>query len=289
MTKRVQDSLTSKDGRLNEQSTTIPSEKGNGPASRPGSAKFPSSVEMGPKKFGEWVEQQILKNLKNPARHYPEEGQEPERVHSQRQLGLEAPAMTMAGSESARLLAAVSFAAKKHRDQRRKDVDASPYINHPLAVAETLTNVGDVTDLNVLIAALLHDTLEDTETTPEELEVFGPAVRKLVMDVTDDKETPKEERKQQQIEHAPELSHEAKIIKLGDKIYNVRDVIVNPPTRWSVDRRREYLSWAGQVVAGCRGSNPALEAHFDELLFQGQAALAADSRLPIRIDSLDQG
>ena len=103
MTKPVQDSLTRKDGRLNEQSTTIPSGKGNGPASRPGSAKFPSSVEMGPKKFGEGGEQQILKNLKNPARHYPEEGQEPERVHSQRQLGLEVPAMTMAGSESARL------------------------------------------------------------------------------------------------------------------------------------------------------------------------------------------
>ena len=183
--------------------------------------------------------------------------------------------MTMAGSESARLLAAMSFAAKKHRDQRRKDVDASPYINHPLAVAETLTNVGDVTDLNVLIAALLHDTLEDTETTPEELQKgFGPAVCKLVMDVTDDKETPKEERKQQQIEHAPELSHEAKLIKLGDKICNVRDVIVNPPTRWSLDRRREYLRWAGQVVAGCRGSNPALEAHFDELLHAGQEVLS---------------
>ena len=142
-------------------------------------------------------------------------------------------------------------------------------------MAETLSEVGGVTDLNVLIAALLHDTLEDTETTPEELQKgFGPAVCKLVEDVTDDKETPKEERKQQQIEHAPELSHEAKLIKLGDKICNVRDVIVNPPTHWSVDRRQKYLHWSSQVVAGCRGCNAALESYYDALLHAGQEVLS---------------
>ena len=179
------------------------------------------------------------------------------------------------GSDSARLLAAASFAAKKHRDQRRKGADATPYINHPLAVAETLSDVGGVTDTDILRAALLHDTVEDTGTTLEELEdAFGLAVCKLVKEVSDDKDLPKDERKELQIEHAPKLSREAKSIKLADKICNIDDVLKNPPVKWSLDRRREYLRWAGQVVAGCRGSNPALEAHFDELLREGRKVLS---------------
>ena len=180
------------------------------------------------------------------------------------------------GSDSARLLAAASFAAKKHRDQRRKGADATPYINHPLAVAETLSDVGGVTDTDILRAALLHDTIEDTGTTLEELEdAFGLAVRKLVEEVSDDKNLPKDERKKSQIEHAPKLSRGAKSIKLADKICNINDVIKHPPVKWSLDRRREYLRWAGQVVAGCRGSNPALEAHFDALLCEGRKVLGS--------------
>ena len=132
-----------------------------------------------------------------------------------------------------------------------------------------------MTDTDILSAALLHDTVEDTGTTLQELEdVFGLAVCKLVEEVSDDKDLPKDERKKSEIKHAPKLSREAKSIKLADKICNIDDVIKHPPVKWSLDRRREYLRWAGQVVAGCRGGNPALEAHFDELLRAGQEVLS---------------
>jgi guanosine-3',5'-bis(diphosphate) 3'-pyrophosphohydrolase len=135
-----------------------------------------------------------------------------------------------------------------------------------LAVAETLTRHG-VTDPVVIQAALLHDTVEDTETTREELErEFGNAVSAVVMEVTDDKSLPKAERKRLQIEHAPGISVAAKLVKLADKICNARDVSENPPADWSVDRRREYLEWTRAVVAGCRGVNDGLERAFDELV-----------------------
>ena len=172
------------------------------------------------------------------------------------------------------LLAAVHFAADKHRDQRRKDAGASPYVNHPIEVAETLARVGAVGDAVALQAALLHDTLEDTLTTPAELEqAFGREVRAVVEEVTDDKALPKAERKRRQIEHARALSPRAKLVKLADKICNVRDVIHDPPATWSRERRRQYLEWAAAVVDGCRGVNDALETCFDELLQEGRRAL----------------
>jgi guanosine-3',5'-bis(diphosphate) 3'-pyrophosphohydrolase len=126
------------------------------------------------------------------------------------------------------------------------------------------------------MAAVLHDTIEDTETSPEELEArFGSEVRALVLEVTDDKQLPKAERKRLQIQHAPLRSRKAKIIKLGDKIANVRDVTNTPPEAWSLQRRREYLDWTSQVVQGCRGSNPGLESYYDEVLQTGHAALEA--------------
>jgi guanosine-3',5'-bis(diphosphate) 3'-pyrophosphohydrolase len=170
----------------------------------------------------------------------------------------------------------VQFAAQKHRSQRRKDVEASPYINHPIEVATTLATRGGVADLSILIAAVLHDTIEDTETTAQELEDrFGPEVRALVLEVTDDKRLPKAERKRLQIEHTPLCSAKAKTIKLGDKIANVRDVTTAPPADWSATRRREYLDWTEQVARGCRGSNPALESYYDEVLRAGRTALEA--------------
>ena len=176
--------------------------------------------------------------------------------------------------DSIALLKALHFAADKHRDQRRKDVDASPYINHPIEVAELLARVGGVTDLVTLQGAILHDTIEDTDTTPEELEeVFGPEVRSVVEEVTDDTNLPKADRKRLQIEHARRGSQKAKTIKLGDKIANVRDVTNAPPKSWSVERRREYLDWTDQVVQGCRGSNPGLERYYDEVLQAGYASL----------------
>jgi len=174
----------------------------------------------------------------------------------------------------AALLKALHFAANKHRDQRRKDVEASPYINHPIEVAEVLARVGGVTDLVTLQGAVLHDTLEDTKTTPEELEAaFGAEVRRVVEEVTDDKRLPKAERKRLQIEHAPHLSARAKQIKLADKISNVRGVTQAPPADWPLARRQEYLNWTEQVVAGCRGCNAALEDFYDRVLAEGQRVL----------------
>ncbi len=167
-------------------------------------------------------------------------------------------------AELALLLKALAFAAHKHRDQRRKDAEASPYINHPIALANLLVNEGGVTDVEVLCAALLHDTVEDTATTPEELaDAFGARVAGIVAEVTDDQRLPKAERKRLQIEHAAGLTPEAKLVKLADKICNLRDVATRPPAHWDLGRRREYFEWAKKVVDGVRGAHPRLEAAFD--------------------------
>ena len=173
------------------------------------------------------------------------------------------------------LLRAVHFAADKHRDQRRKGADASPYINHPIEVAEVLARVGGVSDLATLQAGVLHDTVEDTEATFEELEDrFGPDVAALVAEVSDDKSLPSEERKRRQVEHAPRLSRAAKEIKLADKICNVRDVQSDPPASWDLERRLGYLDWTAAVVEGCRGANAALEGRYDQVLREARGALA---------------
>lgn len=165
------------------------------------------------------------------------------------------------------LVKAVAFAADKHRTQRRKDADASPYINHPIALANVLANEGGITDVAVLSAAVLHDTIEDTNTTAEELTViFGTRITATVLDVTDDKSLDKHVRKQRQIEHAPHLSREAKLVKLADKICNLRDILASPPADWPPERKQGYFEWAAKVVAGVRGVHPELEAVFDGLL-----------------------
>ena len=172
------------------------------------------------------------------------------------------------------ILKAMCFSAEKHRDQRRKDSKSSPYINHPIHVAETLWSVGDVTDITVLVASILHDTIEDTGTKPEEIRAeFGEDVLALVLEVTDDKSLPRQVRKQLQVQTAPHKTHSAKLLKLADKICNVRDILTSPPTAWSLARRREYLLWTEQVVAGLRGVNARLESQYDELLASGKQAL----------------
>jgi GTP diphosphokinase / guanosine-3',5'-bis(diphosphate) 3'-diphosphatase len=170
-----------------------------------------------------------------------------------------------------KLLEAASFAAKKHAGQTRKGANAEPYINHPLEVANLLANIGKIEDYDILIAALLHDTIEDTKTTKTELtNRFGKKVCRYVMEVTDDKSLPKATRKQLQIEHAPHLSHGAKCIKLGDKISNIRDVSENPPKDWSKKRRLEYIEWGEKVINGLRGTNAKLEEYFDNLVETGK-------------------
>ena len=177
----------------------------------------------------------------------------------------------------AAVLKALHFAATKHRDQRRKGVEASPYINHPIEVAELLARVGGVTDLVILQSAILHDTIEDTKTAPDELEAaFGTEVRQLVEEVTDNKALPKAQRKRLQIEHAPDLSKRAKQIKLADKISNVRSVTQFPPADWSLERRREYLDWSEQVASGLRGCNSSLEDLYGEVLHDARRALSSE-------------
>lgn len=178
-------------------------------------------------------------------------------------------------ADPTRLLHALHFAAERHAHQRRKGAAALPYVNHCIEVALRLARAG-VTDEATLLAAVLHDTVEDTATTPAELlERFGPEVAALVAEVTDDKSLAKAERKALQVAHAPSRSPGARAIKLADKTCNVRDVSRDPPGHWDHARRVAYLDWAERVVAGLRGAHPALEAEFDRVLAEGRARLAA--------------
>jgi guanosine-3',5'-bis(diphosphate) 3'-pyrophosphohydrolase len=162
------------------------------------------------------------------------------------------------------VLKAAQFAAIRHRMQRRKDREATPYINHPLTLADILWREGGVRDALVLAAALLHDTVEDTRTTSAEIKrEFGPAIAGVVAEVTDNKRLHKMTRKRLQIEHAPRLSRRAKLVKLADKIANLRDMHKSPPAGWPLARRREYFDWSRQVVDGLRGASPPLERAFD--------------------------
>jgi guanosine-3',5'-bis(diphosphate) 3'-pyrophosphohydrolase len=179
--------------------------------------------------------------------------------------------------DPATLLRALVFAAERHRRQRRKDAEASPYINHPIAVAAVLAEAGQVTDEALLVAAVLHDTVEDTPTSFDEIAaLFGSTVADLVREVSDDKSLPKQRRKELQIEHAASGSPRAKQLKIADKICNVRDLAAGRPESWDVTRCRDYVAWAQDVVAGCRGVNAGLDATFDESVAKARKALSAE-------------
>lgn len=170
---------------------------------------------------------------------------------------------------------AVDFAARKHRDHRRMGKHKEPYINHPIEVAALVAAAG--ASIKVIVAAVLHDTLEDTETTSAELELeFGEEVAHLVLEVSDDKKLPKATRKQLQIEHAPGLSHKAAMIKLADKTSNIRSLATDPPRGWDRQQQGEYLEWAKAVVDGCRhNANENAGRAFDAAYKDGVAALDA--------------
>lgn len=162
------------------------------------------------------------------------------------------------------VIKALAFAAHKHRDQRRKDASGSPYINHPIDLAHVLSREGGVTDPHVIAAALLHDTIEDTETTPDEIRrAFGREICEIVLEVTDDESLPAAERKRLQIEKSGQASEKARLVKLADKICNLRDMLANPPASWEIDRKQRYFDWAKQVVDQMRGTNNQLETVFD--------------------------
>ncbi|XP_041356489.1 guanosine-3',5'-bis(diphosphate) 3'-pyrophosphohydrolase MESH1-like [Gigantopelta aegis] len=165
------------------------------------------------------------------------------------------------------IIRCTDFAARKHKGQRRKDSESTPYINHPIGVAFILTEEAGISDVAVIQAALLHDTVEDTHTTIEEIgREFGDEVKGLVSEVTDDKSLPKLERKQQQILHAPHASHKAKLVKLADKLYNLRDLKRGAPVGWSESRVHEYFEWSAKVIDGLRGTNKHMEDALDGLL-----------------------
>ena len=169
-------------------------------------------------------------------------------------------------TDLALVLKAVHFAADKHRAQSRKDEANTPYINHPIALTNLLSNYAGITDANVLAAAILHDTVEDTDATVEDIEeLFGRKIRDIVMEVTDDKSLPSAERKRLQIEHAGKLSYEARLVKLADKICNLQDIFARPPVKWSMERKREYFEWAKAVIDKMHGTNEKLERLFDEI------------------------
>lgn len=117
----------------------------------------------------------------------------------------------------------------------------------------------------LVLGGLLHDAIEDTDTTLEELEdAFGPEVFALVAEVSDDKILPQSEGRRLQVETASQKSTRAKMVKLADKTSNLRSLIDSPPVSWDIGRRRDYLAWTREVTAGCRGVNSELEACFDE-------------------------
>lgn len=179
----------------------------------------------------------------------------------------------MAGAGFDLLLKAASYSAAQHRDQRRKDINASPYINHPIQVAEVLASVG-VENIELLCASLLHDTIEDTDSSEQDIErLFGAEILGLVKEVTDDKTLSKEMRKQRQVESASRKSRLAKQLKIADKLCNVRDINLDSPRSWSDERKQEYLDWAESVVAGCRGVNENLDQKFDEALARSRDTL----------------
>ncbi|MBX9810903.1 MAG: HD domain-containing protein [Burkholderiales bacterium] len=164
------------------------------------------------------------------------------------------------------ILRAVAFAAHKHRDQRRKDKDASPYINHPIQLATVLWEEGGVRDAEVIAAALLHDTLEDTETSLQELRgEFGEEIAAVVLEVTDTQWIKKQVRKRLQVARAKYSSGKARLVKLADKICNLRDIAAHPPAGWALERKRQYFDWAKEVVDQLRGTHAGLEQKFDEV------------------------
>uniref|UniRef100_A0A8R1XN48 Guanosine-3',5'-bis(diphosphate) 3'-pyrophosphohydrolase MESH1 n=1 Tax=Onchocerca volvulus TaxID=6282 RepID=A0A8R1XN48_ONCVO len=165
------------------------------------------------------------------------------------------------------IVKACNFAAERHRLQRRKDAMQTPYINHPIGVANILTCEAGVLDTVTIVAALLHDTIEDTATTLQEInDLFGKEIGQIVQECTDDKNLPVSVRKQLQVKNAAKHSHKAKLVHLADKLYNLRDLERETPVGWDAKRVKEYFIWSKAVVSGLKGTNEALEIALDDVI-----------------------
>jgi (p)ppGpp synthase/HD superfamily hydrolase len=189
--------------------------------------------------------------------------------------------MNQTDTGAATILRAAVFAARVHAGHRRKGASAEPYVNHVLEVAQILAEHGAPTE--AVIAGLLHDTVEDSDNDPEPITharlvaEFGEAVAGLVAEATDDKSLPKESRKALQVKLAPKKTEAAKMLKLADKISNLRAIAASPPANWEHARRVEYVGWAGRVAVGLKGANPALDALFEATYRDAMAKLAAEA------------
>jgi (p)ppGpp synthase/HD superfamily hydrolase len=174
---------------------------------------------------------------------------------------------------------ALDFAARKHVHQRRKGESAEPYINHLAEVARLLAAAPENNNAAVTVAGLLHDTLEDTDTSYAELAAeFGAEIASLVREVTDNKALPKEARKKHQEDHARHASDGAKMIKIADKTSNLHSIVNSPPRGWDLARKKEYFDWAKRVVEGCRGVSDYLEDEFDRAWSVGAKAFGLDEK-----------
>ena len=189
--------------------------------------------------------------------------------------------MSQADTGVALLLRVAVFAGRVHATHRRKGASGEPYVNHVLEVAQILAEHDAPPE--AVIAGLLHDTVEDSDQDPEPITherlvaEFGETVARIVAEATDDKSLPKETRKALQVKHAPHKSDAAKMLKLADKISNLRAITASPPAGWDHGRRVEYVGWAGRVAAGLKGVNPALDALFDATYRDAMARLAAEA------------
>ena len=178
------------------------------------------------------------------------------------------------GLDLVKILDAAVFAAEKHQGDVRKNKQRSPYITHPLLVAEAILRIGEIQNVTILTAAILHDTIEDTETTTDDIrERFGEEVLSIILEVTDDKSLSKMVRKRLQVAHATELSYEARVVKLADKLINCRDILNDPPEYWTLKRRQDYIQWGADVLYRIRGTNPQLEAAFDRVIARAEKEL----------------
>ncbi len=184
-------------------------------------------------------------------------------------------------TQEARVLRAAVFAARVHATHRRKGAAAEPYVNHVLEVAQILAEHGAPEE--AILAGLLHDTVEDSDQDPDPITherlvaEFGEAIASIVAEATDDKSLPKETRKALQVRNAPKKSDAAKMLKLADKISNLRAIMAAPPANWEHARRVEYVGWAGRVAVGLKGVNPALDALFEATYRDAMAKLAEEA------------
>jgi len=132
------------------------------------------------------------------------------------------------------LTGALRFAAEAHANQRRKGAAQEPYVNHLIEVAELIVDATGGDDPDIVIGALLHDTIEDTAVTYDEIEArFGRRVADLVRENSDDMSLPKQERRRRRIAEAAHKSDGAKLIKIADLISNARAMTTSPPAGWA--------------------------------------------------------